>query len=230
MKTATKKAEDKPTLYDGNAVQRIPLEITEGGERFETAHKVAPVTDAIFLEFVDQPDYGEGASERGSDTDYAEHIQNELKKALTWLWKKIVKSIENIEVDDDSDFRDAIDAAEVEAVVSAVLNVGIVRPVALTTAARSLSAKATVAIRTDALFNGKITQQTHTLHRKTDEHRKRYDLIFSNDAKSSDRARRKGELYDSLVVKTEGFKGKVPLRFKTQVIDYHFEDTVSLKK
>lgn len=226
MKAATKKTETAVMLYDGNAPQRIPLEITEGSERFETAHNVGPVTDPIFLEFVDSVD----------PTIDIDEMNQALSESVNQLWRKVIKSVENIEVEAGTDYRDEIGKDEIETVINSLMGVHPIQPTEATSAIRKLSSKATVTVRTQALFSGKLLDQTHILKRKSDEHRKKYERIYSGisdddgKAKQSVRAKAKAELYDELSVSTDGFKGKVPMRFKTVVIDYYFEPGSSAKK
>lgn len=224
MKAKTAKTTDAD-LFDGNAPQRIPLEITEGSERFETAHHIGPVTDTVFLEFIDSVD--PNAEDSGD-------LETKLNDAVTELWRKIVKSVEAIEVDPGTDFRDAIEFGEIEAVIQSVMGVTVLPPTAVS-GVRNLSAKATAVVRTQALLSGKVTQQSHTLSRKTDEYRKKYERIYSgigegDTPKQGIRAKAKAALYDELIVKAEGFKGKVPLRFKTVVIDNYFDSAIAAKK
>lgn len=221
----SKKAKTTSTadLYDGNAPQRIPLEITEGSDKFETAHNVGPVTDAMFLEFVGSIDPA---------IDDAAELQAALETSATSLWRQVVRSVENIEADDD--FRELIDFSEIESVIQSLLNVHVERPTDVTPGVRTLSAKATVQVRTRAFLSGRVLTQSHRLVRRTDEHRKKYEQIYSggdDDAQRQiNRAKAKGALYDEIAVSQDGFKGKVPLRFKTVVVDYYFESSISGKK
>lgn len=219
--TPAKSKKDSAAVYDGAAPQRIPIEVIEGSSRIETAHHVGPVTDAIYLEYIDSVDTAKLTSPQEG--------LNEIRRATKELFRTISRSIENIENDD---YVDLVDAEEVEKVVNAVMNVSTPVGEPLEPAKRNLDPKSTVKVITIALFNGRLMSQSHELIRKTDEHRKKYDAIQEGGeaATAGSMARAKGQLYKQICVKSEGFKGAVPLRFQVRVIDHHFRPEIDLKK
>ena len=192
----TAKAADQ-NLYDAAAVQRIPFEVTVGSVRFETAHIINPITDEEQLDAI---------AERGDDGP---------EEAMRKIWRDHVKSVENTTF--DGDFRDAIDESEIDSAILGYMFVGILKPQKVSTGVRDLSGAVT--IKTQASFNGKLLEQTHTLRRRTDELRKKYDAIW-DDANTDPRERAKAmkSLYGQIMTKVEGFKGnRVPLRFMVRV-------------
>jgi len=224
-----KKKEESSSLYDGNASQRIAFEIIEGSEKFETAHNMKAVTDARLIEFYDACSFtfeGETTEERTAElARYRDQIAAEGKK----LWRELVVNVENVEC--DGDFRDQIGDAEIEAVMNSLTNVYVVEPDAVSTGVRKLTTDGTVTIQTQSLLSGKLLTQKHIVRRRSTELEKRYDMIVSNDNTSiSEKAKAKAKLYDDICVRTEGFKGKVPMRFKQQVVDYHFGTAIAAKK
>lgn len=211
------------SLYDGAAQQRIPLEVIEGSERFETAHLMQPVTDARFLEFADAVDM--------TKDDILE-IRDDLSAATRELWKELVRSVENVDAG-DGDFRELIESDEIDQVMEAMMQV-LVIPTA-GSGVRKLGA--TVTVKTTAFFGGRLLTQTHRLKRKTDELRKKYDQLFQADdagkpkLTQSERILAKAKLYDEISTGTEGFaKGKVPVRFKSVVVDNYFRPAIDPKR
>lgn len=223
----TAKAKETTELYDGNAKQRIPFEVTEGSERFETAHNVKPVTDARTLELLDAVVLEDIEDE--TNLDRVRRINALLTVETRKIWNDVIIDVENTE--SEGDFRELIDDREVSAAIQALTAVDIVEPETVVTGVRRLDAKATVNVVTRALFNGKLMTQTHKLRRRSTELDKKYDQInWSEDLKPSETAKAKAALYDEILVETVGFKGKVPIRFKTRVVDYHFGTTIDPKK
>lgn len=217
-----KSNEPTPTLYDGSVRQRIAIEVEEGSEVFQTAHLIGPMTEARFIEFLDSADLS---------SDDMDVMLAELNDATRELWRGLKPELENIEVPANEDIRDLIPFEEIEQVMSAFLNVRVVPH--KSDGIRRLSAAAPVTIETVALLNGRPLKQTHKLKRKTDELRKKYEHIYrtgENAPTQSERALAKGKLYDEMKVEVTGFKGAIPLRFKTIVIDHHFRPAIDAKK
>ena len=103
-------------------------------------------------------------------------------------------------------------------------------------------------IVTEVWFNGQVVQQQHVLKPKTLEWEKKFERIQKKrfrEEKIKGLHRRKptiefipqddkiGELYDEMVIDALGFAatapGRVPLRFKTLVINYVFAPKLDQK-
>lgn len=242
MKSSSQKSVDSsqkaeaPLVYDADAQQRFAFEIIEGAEKFETAHIFNSLGDERYLQYLK-----DGKIEGNED-----EVKEEVQAATVSLWRDLVDRLENVEIEGDSDFRDLVDVEnEIIPAMGAYLAIAIVEPEVVVSGVRKLSADNNLKVITEAYFNGKPIQQTHILSRKTQETSKTYDRICKNEYKQErmggglklkprtrfvPQVKAKGELYDQMAVSHEGFKGRVPVRFKATVIDYIFASTLQQKK
>lgn len=217
-------------LYDADARQRFAFEVTEGGEKFDTAHHYEPLSDERYIKYLSD------ANIRG-DGDEVEGNELEI---TTNLWSDLVVEVENIEVEDGDDWKALIDGKEKEDSLDMFLAVAVVEPESKTTGKRRLAAGSTEKVVTEAYFNGVPVQQTHVLKKKSDEWQKKYSRIqarrFQPEATKGVRNKPKikfvpqdekiGKLYDEQFIEQTGFaNGNIPLRFKTRVIHYLYGGT-----
>lgn len=235
-KAAAKKKTETGDLYDGNASQRIPFEVTEGTQTFPTAHHLKAFKDAIYLEFIDAINARIDGDTEEELIKSANDLQTKIVDEQRGLWRDLVTDVENITVTDGDDFRDLIDHSEIKAVMDAFMAVQ-VRDARPADGPRDLSAKGNVTVETLAFMDGKLLVQKHVLRRRTDELQKKWDFIHrgADDAdgaamKPAERAKAKGDLYRSVRVSTEGFKGEPPLRFMVAVMDTYFNVRIDPKK
>lgn len=222
-------------VYDARANQRFAFEITEGGEKFRTAHIFKPLTDERYIKFL------KDTKIRGEK----DKLEQEVNAAQISLWRDLIDSIENVDVAVDTDFRDLVDAdVEMIPAINAFLPVSIWEPDTTSDGKRTLGGN--LVVTTEALFSGQLVYQKHTLKRKTDEFAKMYDRLVDNEYRREKigglrrevameyhpQAKARGELYDKMFVSVEGFAGSkatdVPLRFKTVVINSIFQAALVL--
>ncbi|HXG84090.1 MAG TPA: hypothetical protein VNI84_08690 [Pyrinomonadaceae bacterium] len=225
--------ENKETaiLYDADASQRFAFDVIERGEKFETAHRFHPLSDEKYLDYVK-------AINARADEDDSESNESEV---LANLWRELVQEVENLEVEEGRDFRDAVDAeSEIVPSIKNFLVVAVVETEKIGTGKRKgTAAVSTETVTTEAYFNGAAVLQTHVLKSKksNDEFSKKHARIEKNQWKTEitkglrrqpkvefhpqDAA--KAALYDEMLERSEGFKdGKTPIRFKSVVVDYVF--------
>lgn len=229
----TEATENKETiLYDADAPQRFAFDVTENGEKFETAHVFKALTDEKYLEYVK----GINAS---ADEDDSESNESEI---LAKLWREQIQAVENLEVEEGKDFRDVVDTeTEVVPSIKNFLAVVVVETEKIGTGKRkgTTAAASTEIVTTEAYFNGAPVRQTHVLKSKksNEEFSKKYARIEKNQWKTEitkglrrqpkveffPQIEAKAALYDQMCISTTGFAGdKIPVRFKSVVVDHIF--------
>lgn len=235
-------AEKPPVVYDASAEQRYQFEIKENGRKFKSAHRFKPVDDERHFEFVGhllQIEYGEQAA---AEKNAAE------KQTIVDFWRNQIIEIENVEIEDGSDFHDFADADNEIVPMTTMLLAVVVKNAKAASGKRQFgTAKSseTQSVRTEAFFDGLPVEQTHTLKAKSDEYQKKYNRLQRSQYKveRTEGLRRepkleivpqhkaKGLLYDEMYISSTGFADDiVPLRFKVVVIDDIFSASIDPKK
>lgn len=239
----TARTEKQPLVYDADARARFEFEVSENGQKFDTAHIFDPLSDERYLIWI----------EDFKVSVVGEKVSEETRQATLDLWNDLIAEVENIEVEDGQSWKGLIDEQERLDAVNDFLAVAIAdnddEPKA--TGKRKLSPDQTQVIYTECyVFNTEtkkmaVARQTHVLPKNRSEWQKRYERIQAKRFKTEQTRglRRKpkvefvpqdaavGELYDEMKIKEpEGFASRVPLRFKTTVIHHIFESSLSQKK
>lgn len=228
-------APNAPVIFDADARNRFEFEVREGVKLYETAHVFNPVSDDRYMQWL------RDFKMRGSENE----LDEESREATCRLWDELIITVENINVPEGKDLRDVIPSPEKVEAVSAFMAVAIAADTEKQTTARNFDDEAPQTVLTEAWFNGEITTQRHELRRVNVEWQKRYAQIAAKRFKQEKvgglrrqpkleyvpQDHRFGELYDQMLVSNDGFAGgKVPLRFKTVVIEHLFGERLSQKK
>ncbi|MBX3267103.1 MAG: hypothetical protein KF831_10385 [Acidobacteria bacterium] len=212
--------------YDARSENRFEYDIERDGLTYSVAHVFGPLSDDRYLQWLGELNI------RGED----EEISETAREASVKLWDELIVRLEGVEFDEGLNWKEYIPASEKIAAINDLF------AVAINTAQKKAAGKlrldpnadSNVVIRTEAYRNGEILIQTHTLRQPTFEDEKNYSRIQARRIRTEQTRglRRKpkveyvpqdariGELYDSLVISTEGFAGEIPLRFKTTVVHY----------
>lgn len=226
------KEETPATLYDANAENRFEFEVNDGSEIYDTAHVYQPCSDERFLQFVEDIN---ARSAKGG-----EEVEVDDLEAGEKCWDDVIARVENIEVPEGVDFRTLISASEKNESLHQFLAVAVVTADKKSVGVRKLGDATTgeQCIVTEAWFNGQPLQQKHFLVKKTFELQKQFDRLQRKQTKQEKitglykrkpdykfvpQTAKLGELYQKMVIRTEGFVGDVvPVRFQEKVINYIF--------
>lgn len=232
---ATKAAEPPAPIYDADARNRFPFEVREGVNLYDTAHIFEPLSDERYMQWLRE------FKMRGNE----DMLDEESREATCRLWDDLIFEVEKVTVPDGKDIRDVIPPAEKIEAISALMAVAIGADIRKADGSRSFDENATQTVATEAYFNGEIAVQTHVLKQAGLEWQKKYARINARRFKQEKvgglrrqpkleyvpQDHRFGELYDEMIVSTEGFAGgKIPLRFKVVVIEHLFGERLSQKK
>lgn len=212
--------------YDARSENRFEYDIERDGLTYSVAHVFGPLTDDRYLQWLGDLNI------RGED----EEISETAREASVKLWDELIVRLEGVEFDEGLNWKDYIPAGEKIAAINDLFAVAINTTQKKAAGKLRLDPKAdsNVVIRTEAYRNGEILIQTHTLRQPSFEDEKNYSRIQARRIRTEQTRglRRKpkveyvpqdariGELYDSLVISSEGFTGGIPLRFKTTVVHY----------
>lgn len=221
--------------YDAEVRNRFEFDVREGVKTFDTAHVFEPLPDERYMQWIRE------FKLKGHE----DHLDEESREATCRLWDEQIFEVENIDVDEGADFRALVPMPEKLEAITAFLSVAIGADIIHETGRRRLSGAATVAVATETFFNGEITTQFHELKAINVEWQKKYSRIRSKQFKQEKigglrrqpkieyvpQDHKLGELYDEMFVGQKGFaNGRIPLRFKTTVIEHLFGERLSQKK
>jgi hypothetical protein len=225
----------EPTLYDAEARNRFAFTVRDGSKRYETAHVFEPLGDDRYMKWL------RGFKLKGTE----QNVSEESREATARLWDDQIFAVEKIKFPEGADWKTLIPGGEKVEAMNSFLAVAIAEDIELVSDEREIGAGSTTTIRTEAYFNGDIVYQAHELRKPDFELEKKYSRIrqkqFKQEPTRGLRRQPKieyvpqddkfGELYDEMLVRTEGFTNDViPLRFKTTVIDQIFGEKLDQKK
>jgi len=219
-----------PVLYDATVTQRFPFSVREDGELIETAHIFKPIDDAKHLNYLRE-------LVKIRDGERNDKTLNELTADF---WRDLIESIENLETEPGTDFRDVPDAEEeIAPLTVSYLTVIVKQPTIAQKRKRSPIKTKNQTVTTQAYFNGEVCEQKHILAAKSDEWRKKYNRIsrsqYVEDKNGTGDAKlkfvpayeEKLALYDEMFIEATGFAADtIPARFKLAAIDAAFETSV----
>lgn len=222
-------------LYDADVRNRFELNVREGTNLYETAHGFEPLSDERYLQWLKE------FKLKGDE----EIMDEESREAGCRLWDELIFEVANIDVPEGQDFRTLIPTPEKLEALALFVDCAIGADITRVKGPRKLGSGETQIIPTECFFNGRIATQLHELKKVDIEWQKKYTRIKNKEFKQEKIGglRRKpkieyipqdlqyGELYDDMFVSQEGFaNGKIPLRFKTLVINHLFGERLSQKK
>jgi hypothetical protein len=221
--------------YNANANQRYEYEVTQNGERFDTAHLFKPISDERYLQWMKSWDI-KSTSDGEADEKYSE--------ATSQLWDDLIIEVENIDLVEN--WKELIPLDEKLEAIANYLAVAISEKGEKNAGKRSLAPSETELVITEAYFNQKVTSQKHFIKTANrEEFRKKYHRIqqkrFKQEKIGGLRRQPKitvvpqdekiGQLYDEMISSYEGFEENInPLRFKTTVIHSLFGSVLDAKK
>jgi hypothetical protein len=224
-----------PILFDADARNRFEFDVREGVELYETAHVFEPISDERYMQWLRE------FKMRGNEND----LDEESREATCRLWDDLIVAVEKINVPEGRDFRELIPPPEKLEAISAFMAVAIGADIKKNEGGRNFAEDATQVVVTEAWVNGEVAMQRHELKKVSVEWQKKYSRIKAKTFKQEKigglrrqpkteyvpQDHRFGELYDEMFVSQDGFiGGKIPLRFKTVVIDHLFGERLSQKK
>lgn len=218
-------------LYNPNTDQRFAFQVESEIGIFETAHKLKPLSEERYFEYVNSIEISEDEN----------IVEDSVKKAFGDLWDDLIIEVENIDLENGQELKTAISLDEKIKGIETLLAVAVVQPENVK-GVRKLVASEQKTIITEAYFNNTIAQQSHTLKAINDEWKRRFNRIRANQIEQTKKTSLDGdnkfkfipqdiafgELYDAMLLGVSGFEGdKVPLRFKTTVILSYFAPKIS---
>lgn len=237
-KETAKDEKSVAVFYDATAKQRFAFEVTENGEKFDTAHVLKPLSDERYLAFV--------GSVNGASLDVSEaEIEAQANKAACELWDDLIEEVEDFELEENQTLQTEIKSDEKREVILKFLAVAVVEPEKKAGGKRRSVSAETQVITTEMYFGDDPTSQKHTLAATTDEWRKKYRRIMAKRYKKeptkglSRPAKTKyipqdkviGELYEEMMIEASGFTNDtIPLRVKTTVLAFVFASRFDEKK
>jgi hypothetical protein len=232
-------SDEKPfKLYDPEAQNRFEYEVRQDGFIYDIAHVFGRLGDTRYIQWLSD------FKIRGNE----DQVDEESMEASIRLWDDVIIAVENVEFAPDVDWKTLIPYGEKLEAVNNLLAVAIAEPDdARAKGPLRLGEQAkNQTVWTEAWFNGDVVKQAHTLRESTLEFKKEYSRIQGKRFKQEKikglykrqpkvefipQDEKVGELYDKMIVSTEGFAGDwVPLRFKTTVMNHVFESKVDPKK
>lgn len=232
---AVQQQQVKP-MYDAEAKNRFGFTVRDGSLKYETAHVFKPLTDDRYMQWL------RAFKLKGTE----QNVSEESREATAQLWHDQIDAVEKIKYPEGSDFRELIPIEERIEAMNSFLACAIAEDLELVKEDRVLGEeRKTQTVRTECFFNGEIVTQLHELRILDFELQKKYSRIRQKQFKQEQtRGLRRqpkieyvpqddkfGELYDEMIVRTEGFvNGVIPLRFKTTVIDHIFGEKLDQKK
>lgn len=227
--------EENLNPYDADATQKILI----GGNAFAA---VKPYTDEKYL--ANQKEFAEDVNKRiasGADNKLSEDdIKANLIKDCE-LADELISALEGIE-DLPEDWKDLVAPEDKVSIVKRAINFIIDDEENEGISFKNLLK---IVVPTASYFNNIVSQQTHTLRRKTIDDSSAYAYIASksyNPKKATKFGQKdyveivpqdeaKGRLYDEMLESVDGFvNNKVPLRVKVLVIDHVFKSTIGTGK
>ena len=165
----TETQETRKTIYDANASQRFAFEVIENGEKFDSAHRLKPITDERYLGFVEAVDL---------TGDEAE-VTKQANEAAIALWNDLIIEVENFELEENQEIKDAIASGQKIAIITKFLAVAVVEPEKKAGGVRKAVRADRQTITTEMYFDDEPVKQKHVLQATSDEWRKKYDRIKS---------------------------------------------------
>ncbi len=232
----SKAAASTEEIYDPTAHNRFEFEIRANGGIYDVAFVFGEVSDERYLRWL--KDFNVSGTE--------DSVDENSREATVDLWNDIVVRAENVEYDDDADWKALIDPQDKIDSINPLLAVAIVEPEEKRREKLRLGAVENITVITEAWQNGTTVQQTHKLRPKTLELEKKFSRIRARrlqQAKIGGSLKRKAPiryipqdeaiaaLYDEMLVSVSGFANEtVPLRFKTAVVDSLFASRLDPKK
>lgn len=225
--------DEETKIYDANAEQRFGFIVRENGQKFETAHVFKPINEERYLQYIKAVDI------EGNDTN----VVSKIREASAMFWDDLIIRVENIDVEENQEWKPLIDIDEKLEALNSYLAVAVVDTENISEGKRSLVAVDNQTVVTEAFLNGIPAQQKHIVKTPTLELKKKFDRIQQKQWKTEETKglRRKpnikyvpqaegfAALYDQIFVSQTGFANSlIPIRFKTAVIDNLFAAKIDI--
>lgn len=228
--------EQEATLYDADAIQRIPVYLPLEGERYEAVLITAPLTDAHLISYARLCARGHKAE--GESGEMAAELGGALE-AICWLFDQWAADIEGVGEEGEekpADWRGIFDAQSKAALVDrGFLLASALEPPAANKSKRPSWNMRAVVTRLRVPFNGGDVITSHTL-KKADAKaagdfaallNKCYGATRGFDARMEELA----AAYDRAHVAHEGYKGRVPMNHKaTAYIEHMTKQAATIRK
>lgn len=238
----------KPVLYDADGAQRIPLLVEHNGEMFEVGFTLDAQTDQAIIDYdrlCDRRLFQANKQETGERNAIAS--SDHTFEAAVWLFNDRALTAEGFDTDDSGElpqnWKEAIADADKAAVIDDAYLATAVVPAPIATPGKRLplnyrqqAAHSTIFVR--ALYEGNELTLAHTLKPATADQVARYKSIQKErilvqgthlnkgETRIPPKARKYGELYNDVIDRTSGYKGRVPLHHKMIVVIEYFSKEV----
>lgn len=224
-----------PAIYDADAKNRFVFEKEQNGQKFDIGHIWEPLDDERYMQ------WNRDLKVKGN----ADEISEESREATVALFDDQVSALDNVEIPEGADWKSLVDSQDKIDSANAFLAVAIVESEEKAEGKFQLGQSGdTQPVITEAWFNNEPVQQTHVIEKRSLEREKQYERIQKKQLKTEQtRGLRRqpkieyvpqdeklGELYDEMQRSVTGFANdKVPLRFKTTVMNYIFRSELKVK-
>jgi hypothetical protein len=199
-------------IFDAEAVQEYVFKIYDQ----DVAIRIKPISDDRYIKIFE--DIGEKSE--------SEKNLRKVYEAFVSVGEEVIEQYAELDL-------------EIEQVIEVINRYQFI-------AAKSVTKNAeNIIVQTECWFDKLVVSQTHTLRKKTINDSIEYSGISAREYVSKptssmkdsvtytyvDQHKAKAELYDSMILKVEGFKNAiVPIRFKAGIMDRLFGKSISPKK
>lgn len=236
---------EQAVLYDRTQSQRVPLKLEKKGKLYNVAHVFAPLIDDDILAYERERDLRISDADVGEADGSAVAFSTNSFRAAVRLWDHLAVGLDGYKLRDGAIEQTRLDELKTKvdprdkafAIESGLLAVGIVPlPEADGEDAYFLDddADTTSTILLHCLFNGQQLVTKHILREPTSAELGQFQKVMSRtlilndgsgeqDRKLPSRARKLGDLYDAMLVSTEGYANGVPIHHKAAVVLNHLQ-------
>lgn len=227
-----------PTLYDADAEQRIPFQFEKHGRLYTVAHVFSALSDDDIIE------YERGRNLRLTEADPSESddrdamaIQGDTFSSAVSLWERKAVKVENYACANSPDWKKLVPVRHKAFAVQSALMPTEILPLPLVGDSEAFpegEEDNTATIRLRVLFSDQQVVTEHVLRAPSADDMTTYRSLMSRalvvkgtrvgkqDQRIPSRARRLGQLYDSLHASANGYTGRIPLHHKMSVVLSHF--------
>lgn len=219
VKKSEKSKENETILYDADAVQTIPLEITKGIKTYDVAHVLRPLSDERFFRL----DAEVLETSRRSET-----LSSQIYEPKQNLWRELAEK--RVGYAENPNWREKTHQSDTVQAISALLFSEAVKA-SDTIEDELLNDDELTPVHLKCRFNSGFVETVHNFREETKDE---FDIFFSiitgsprkdklASAKKRNPAREFAELYDVVCVSAEGYARRVPAWHKMVAARAFFE-------
>lgn len=235
--------ENTQPIYDADATQTLPLKVERRGKLYAVRHCFQSISDDVIANFERARDVRmSDADSRESDDANAMAMTDDSFNAAIAGWDACAEKVEGYRLDTGrDDWKSQIAQGDKAFAFQTLLSTDFEElPVGLEDEGCPPDADETSVYRLRALFNGTPVTLTHTLRPASRDEMGKFQKLMrralvvrgtrfgQTDQRIPSRARELGELYNQVMVETDGYNGRIPLHHRMAIVLRHFRNQAEM--